>query len=130
MTYSYAHMCPDGHVQIGHSDSENERCPLCRANDEIRRLQEEIEEMKPTVMDWIRIHKENQHLCDVIEFYANPQTYCAIGFFPDRPCGDFMDDFSEDHGDETMPGPRPGKHARQALNELTAPIEPPTKTPL
>ena len=24
-------MCRDGHVQIGHSDSENEMCPLCVA---------------------------------------------------------------------------------------------------
>lgn len=26
----YPHMCRDGHQQIGHSDSENEMCPLCR----------------------------------------------------------------------------------------------------
>ena len=30
---TYAHMCRDEHQQIGHSDSEHERCPLCRAND-------------------------------------------------------------------------------------------------
>lgn len=30
---SYAHMCRMDHVQIGHDDSEHERCPLCRAND-------------------------------------------------------------------------------------------------
>lgn len=30
----YPHMCRDDHPQIGHSDSENERCPLCRANDD------------------------------------------------------------------------------------------------
>ncbi len=29
----YAHMCRDGHQQIGHNDSEHERCPLCRATD-------------------------------------------------------------------------------------------------
>lgn len=28
---NYAHMCRDGHVQIGHNDSEHEQCPLCRA---------------------------------------------------------------------------------------------------
>ncbi len=28
---SYAHMCRDGHAQIGHSDSSHEQCPLCRA---------------------------------------------------------------------------------------------------
>lgn len=30
MTYTYGHMCRDDHVQIGHRDSEHERCPLCR----------------------------------------------------------------------------------------------------
>lgn len=30
----YAHMCRDGHQQIGHNDSEHERCPLCRVMDE------------------------------------------------------------------------------------------------
>lgn len=28
---TYAHMCRDGHEQIGHRDSEHEQCPLCRA---------------------------------------------------------------------------------------------------
>jgi len=27
---SYPHMCRDGHVEIGHSDSEHEMCPMCR----------------------------------------------------------------------------------------------------
>jgi hypothetical protein len=27
---TYAHMCRDGHVQIGHRDGEHEQCPLCR----------------------------------------------------------------------------------------------------
>lgn len=27
----YPHMCRDGHVQIAHSESEHEQCPLCRA---------------------------------------------------------------------------------------------------
>lgn len=31
MAYSYAHMCRDGHIQIGHNDSaDDEMCPLCR----------------------------------------------------------------------------------------------------
>ena len=37
---SYPHMCRDGHERIGHSDSEHEMCPLCRARaerDEARR---------------------------------------------------------------------------------------------
>jgi len=31
---AYPHMCRDGHVEIGHRDSDvSERCPLCRAYD-------------------------------------------------------------------------------------------------
>lgn len=26
---SYAHMCRDDHVEIGHNDSSDERCPVC-----------------------------------------------------------------------------------------------------
>lgn len=31
MADTYAHMCRDGHVEIGHNDSSDEHCPLCRA---------------------------------------------------------------------------------------------------
>lgn len=54
---------------------------------------------------------------EALEFYANPETYLAIGFFPDRPCGDFTDDF-EDTGEEC--GIRPGKCAREALAAIEA----------
>lgn len=43
-------------------------------------------------------------------FYAQPETYFAISFIPDRPCGMFADDF-----EETSLGPKPGKLARQVL---------------
>lgn len=29
MSNSYPHMCRDEHVEIGHSDSESEMCPMC-----------------------------------------------------------------------------------------------------
>lgn len=48
---------------------------------------------------------------DALEFYAEPGTYLAIGFFPDPPCGEFWDDFS----DTEEFGERPGKRAREAL---------------
>lgn len=39
MTFSYAHMCRDQHIQIGHSDSGgDERCPLCRALDALEQI--------------------------------------------------------------------------------------------
>lgn len=49
---------------------------------------------------------------EVLSFYANPETYFAIGFFPDNPAGEFMDDFSET-GLEL--GLKPGKRARDVL---------------
>ena len=35
---TFAHMCQDEHVRIGHKDSEYERCPLCRVLDELAAL--------------------------------------------------------------------------------------------
>lgn len=49
-------------------------------------------------------------LISTISFYADPVTYFAIGFNPDHPSGDFMDDFSE-----TVMGSKPGKLARKTL---------------
>ena len=45
---------------------------------------------------------------DVLEYYALPETYFAIGFLPDRPCGAFINDFSK-----TKLGMKPGKKARE-----------------
>lgn len=49
-----------------------------------------------------------------LSFYANPDTYFAIGFFPDRPCGDFINDFEETE----LLGWKPGKTARAALEAV------------
>lgn len=54
--------------------------------------------------------EEIENLIEALDFYADPETYFAIGFFPDPPCGDFMNDFS--YVDEVA---RPGKKARIAL---------------
>ena len=51
----------------------------------------------------------------VLEFYADPATYHAIAFWTDPPCGDFVEDFSEDHGDPFYDRAMPGKAAREAL---------------
>ena len=49
-----------------------------------------------------------------LQFYADAETYLAIGFLPDRPCGEFMKDF------ERTPdlGYKPGKRARKAFEKL------------
>jgi hypothetical protein len=51
-------------------------------------------------------------------FYADVDTYFAIGILPDWPCGDFVTDYSE-HGNPNYPegDVRPGKRAREALLE-------------
>ena len=61
-----------------------------------------------------------QVLC-ALAFYADPDTYFAIGIFPDPPCGDFMEDYSE-HGSDDYPhgDQRPGKRAREALAAWSA----------
>jgi hypothetical protein len=51
-------------------------------------------------------------LHDALRFYAAPDSYFAIGFFPDPPCGEFWDDFEDIEG-----RPRPGKRAREVLAE-------------
>jgi hypothetical protein len=58
------------------------------------------------------VREQMRALEDVLEFYADPDTYFAIGFFPDEPAGEFMNDF-EDLGIEF--GYKPGKRARAAL---------------
>ena len=56
-------------------------------------------------------------LSEALYFYADPDTYFAIGFFPDRPCGNFIDDFSDDHGFNNYDRPMSGKLARKVLFE-------------
>mgnify|MGYP001614273002 CR=1 FL=1 len=59
-------------------------------------------------------------LAGALRFYAAPETYFAVAFFADPPCGDFMNDFEELSGDLGHPDGtawvKPGKRARTALN--------------
>lgn len=59
--------------------------------------------------------KTIEEMTAALEFYADPGTYHACGFFFDRPTGGFDEDFSEDHGDPFYDRPMPGKLARQVL---------------
>lgn len=70
-------------------------------------------ELRSLEARYAALSKENRELREALEFYADPETYLAIGFLPDPPCGDFMDDWS-DTGEEY--GFRPGKTARESLN--------------
>jgi hypothetical protein len=75
----------------------------------------------PDFTDWPRAHLIRDLILarkillvykDALEFYADPETYFAIGFFPDPPNGPFMDDFSA-----TSLRQKPGKRARKALRD-------------
>ena len=59
----------------------------------------------------------SKQICELVEalgFYGNPDTYWGIGIFPDRPCGEFADDWSIDEDGKA----RPGKLAREVLFKL------------
>lgn len=64
-----------------------------------------------------RLEAERDRLREALSFYASPDTYAAIAVFPDPPCGDFMEDFSEDEFTEGYGRPMPGATARRALKE-------------
>lgn len=51
-----------------------------------------------------------------LRFYADPDSYVAIAFFGDRPCGDFIEDFDEVTDDFGFTVERPGKRARASLS--------------
>lgn len=52
-----------------------------------------------------------------LAFYADPDFYFGIGFFPDPPCGNFIYDFGlVDHEDYDRPVA--GKDAREAFDKI------------
>ena len=64
--------------------------------------------------DYIKNDKRKiKSLVNALAFYADEDSYFAIGFLPDRPCGDFIKDFSDSFG--TM---RPGKKAKAVLDKI------------
>jgi hypothetical protein len=60
------------------------------------------------------VQKSYPDILDALHFYADPGTYFAIGMFPDSPCGEFIEDFSE----TTEMGMKPGKRARGVLDAI------------
>ena len=54
---------------------------------------------------------------EALIFYADPDNYFAIGFFPDTPCGDFINDFSNTPQWE-YDRPMPGKLARETIVKI------------
>ena len=63
------------------------------------------------------LEQENTGLRDILQFYADPETYFGIAFIPDKPCGEFWEDFDDDLvAPDGQPYSKPGKRARQALS--------------
>ncbi len=54
-------------------------------------------------------------LTEALEFYADPDSYFGVGFLIDPPCGEFVDDFSDDFKFNQYGRPMPGKCARAVL---------------
>jgi hypothetical protein len=57
-------------------------------------------------------------LSAALGFYADPDSYFAIGIFPDHPCGNFINDFDNEHGNDQYDRPMPGRYARMVLKEI------------
>lgn len=57
-------------------------------------------------------------MLEVLEFYANPDTYFAIGLFPNPRCGEFINDINE-----TKFGIKPGKMARDLIENMLKEFE-------
>ena len=77
-----------------------------------------VEEWNAAARDMRDAIAEIERLKAALEFYAQADTYHAITFLPDRPCGEFIDDFDLGYGDFTewdYDRPMPGMRARYAL---------------
>jgi len=69
---SYPHMCRDGHAEIGHSDSDNDCCPMCRAIDHLGAVLYSISDM--TEGD------RNRAINNAAQFYNAARPYNKIEF--------------------------------------------------
>ena len=52
----YAHMCRDGHVEIGHNDSgDDERCPVCRLADHTEQARDVLRMAEETISSYVHM---------------------------------------------------------------------------
>jgi hypothetical protein len=89
MTYSYPHMCRDEHIQIGHNDSEHERCPLCRALDRAvsaeRAMQEMMEVARQADAEIERLRAALIRFADRSNWYFEGDHMCPEWMGKDLP---------------------------------------------
>lgn len=74
----------------------------------------------PITFEGIELDKETlithlNELSEAVAFYADPETYHAISFISDSPCGEFSNDLSNNNYYDY---PKPGKLGRYVLNKL------------
>jgi len=55
---------------------------------------------------------------EALLFYADPDSYFAITFLSDSPCGEFITDFDKEYEFINYIKPMPGKRARQVLKKI------------
>lgn len=86
-------------------------------DDRVWKQAEEAQMVRETALSKMeRLQNRVAQLEQALSFYADPDTYCAMTIMTDPPCGEFADDFSDDHGGD-YDRPMPGKCARAALYE-------------
>jgi len=69
------------------------------------------------ILENMKLRKQISALAEALSFYADPESYHAIAFIGDPPCGEFSDDFSDvDHYHYDRP--MPGKLARETLDAI------------
>ena len=90
-------------MSLDHSTLSQSRAPTEPTN---ARLQRQLAVARA---DAYIANKIASILMTAVEFYADEMTYFAIAFLGDPPCGQFIDDFTED---------KPGRRAREALLEI------------
>lgn len=78
----------------------------------------------PIVFDGASLDKKTlvnhlNELSEALAFYGDPETYHAIAFLPDPPCGEFMEDFGDN---DDYDYPKPGKLARDTYKSLYSEI--------
>jgi len=87
----------------------------------LARIRKELGEGKtPSTEDIQYLLDAGTKCIEALMFYGNPETYHAIGFLPDPPCGAFAEDVGDDHVHPNYPRPMPGKRARETLRKFVA----------
>lgn len=73
--------------------------------------------MKPTAREKL-LERSLLEAIKALQMYGNPDSYYAIAFLYDPPCGEFRDDFSNVDKSWQYNRKMPGKLARKTLDKI------------